>query len=104
MSQHTLNTTTKGGIAVKVIAGWDRPLAGYFLLVERIAPKTKDKPYLFNNLDHCVSHPKSFSEFDAVLTMLGVVLPDAMRKEVITDGLDNVGNKLVKWDTEGGRQ
>ncbi len=66
-----LNTTIKGGIAYCFIAGWDRPLAGYFLLVERTSPEAKDTHYLLNNLDHCVSHPKSISEIDAVHTRRG---------------------------------
>ena len=95
MSQHVYKTMLNGQ-NIEILAGWDRPLHGFFLVIENIDHSDKtDEPYLFSNLDMTESHPKSFDYFRNVLEQFGIRVPQEMIDEIIRDGAVNKGNKRV---------
>ena len=71
--------------------GWDRPLQGFFMVIEK---ESKDEP-LWSNLDQDESHPKTLEPFMQVLNQYGISLPEEMLNSVKQDGEDNIGNKSV---------
>lgn len=102
MSHHVLVTNNKFGDDVRVRAGWDRPLQGFWCMVERVDDEVdEDELYIFNNLDLETPHPKSFSVFETVLGYLGIDLPDAMKREILLDQARNTGNRVCHWSPTG---
>jgi len=108
MSQHIFSTTTQDGIEVTVQAGWDKPLDGYYLVVERDdglggSEEEGDEGYLFTNLSlpPAETHPKSFNPFIEVLLRLGVQIPNEMLSEILRDGAMKIGNRRVTWNQSG---
>lgn len=95
MSQHSFHTAHRER-PVQVLMGWDRPLSGYFLVVERLDTEDDDERYLYSNLDEEISHPPSVEPFLKVLQELGIKVPPEMIEEVQADGMRNVGNKIVR--------
>ena len=96
MSQHFFETQYNGK-KVKVFAGWDRPLQGFFMMVEDLdASEGSDDPYIYNNLARKDSHPKTFEPFIHVLVDLGIIIPKEMIDEIVADGIANMGNKVVR--------
>lgn len=97
MSQHFLKTS-HGDQAITILAGWDRPLQGYFMVIELdgCTNEYEDPCYLYNNLDHHVSHPPTFAPFQEVLDAFGIHVPEEMVREIIADGMVNMGNKHVE--------
>ncbi|MBY0380194.1 MAG: hypothetical protein K2P99_07335 [Burkholderiales bacterium] len=92
MSQHhffTLHENKK----THILLGWDRPLQGFFLVIERDGDDV-DIPF-WSNLFIKESHPKKIDPFLLILKERGISLPDAVIEEVIKDGLENFGNKVV---------
>jgi hypothetical protein len=81
MSQHYFDTTW-GSQLISILMGWDRPLQGYFMVIE--SPEN-DEP-LWCNLSHEPSHPD-------ILEMI---------QEILEDGAKNVGNKQVRHSLEDG--
>lgn len=103
MSQHIYNTTRKG-IKVQVLMGWDRPLGGFFLVVED--KQALDDCYLYSNLDDptlipCMGLPRNIAYFQVKLVELGLHVPDQMIQEILNDQKNNVGNRVVYYDAEG---
>lgn len=107
MSQHVY-LTQHSGRPVKVLMGWDRPLQGFFMVVERMDPRAPnmndpdddgEESYLYCNLDHEDSHPITLTPFLTVLSNFGIKVPDAMIKDLRRDGVENMGNKHVDWTT-----
>jgi len=99
MSQHWFFCTTEKHGEVGVLAGWDRPLQGFFLTIELVKGldgKDSEDEFLYSNLDDTVSHPKAFGPFDEVLARFGIKIPEQMRKEIVRDGVMNTGNKYVR--------
>lgn len=102
MSQHIFETEYNGR-GVKIIMGWDRPLQGYFMMIEKKNLKEEDEnPYIFNNLEIKNSHPITLQPFLNVLDELGIEIPDKMIGEVEADGIFNVGNKMVFHSIKNG--
>jgi hypothetical protein len=102
MSQHVFNAMLNGE-KIEVLAGWDRPLQGFFLVIQRIDPGDRPiGPYLFSNLDMGEPHPKSFDHFRNVLDEFGIRVPQEMVDEIIRDGAVNKGNKRVIHDVRDG--
>lgn len=102
MSKHILRITSSFGVSVIVEAGWDRPLQGFFLQIQRIDVDPDDDDYfIFNNLDMDDPNPRSFDIFDDVLDQLGIDLPLVMRAEILVDGARNEGNRTVRWNADG---
>ena len=106
MSQHFFRTACPKG-EVEVVTGWDRPLKGFFLRVEVVQPESEepqdDVPPIFDNLSLKVSHPKTFDYFQSALNKLGINLPEEMKQEILRDGSENKGNKVVEHKVEDGK-
>lgn len=100
MSQHTFTAVTGDGRRVGVLTGWDRPLQGFFLVVEEVG--AEDENYVFTNLDLPAgqSHPKDYRVFQRVLDELGVSIPDGLLEELLIDQALNAGNKRKIWTSE----
>lgn len=98
MSQHTFTATTHNGRDVEVLTGWDRPLQGFFLVVQEVG--ARDDRYVFSNLDLPVweSHPRDFDGFMRVLADLGIKVPQGLLEELLLDAALNVGNKCKAWE------
>jgi hypothetical protein len=95
MTQHIFNSTTKDGRQVEVLAGWDRPLQGFFMVIEDLE---NDDGYIFNNLDLEQPHPKSFDGFEQSLKDFGIPIPQGLVAELNQDRLENLGNKRKIWE------
>lgn len=101
MSQHYFKTTYQGE-PVTILMGWDRPLQGFFMVIEKPQRKDDDERYLYSNLNEEDSHPKSLKPFLDVLRVFQIVLPGEMIHEVLEDKMINCGNKTVEHQAEGG--
>jgi hypothetical protein len=78
--------------------GWDRPLQGFFLLVE----EADSDELLYSNLDdpalaYCMGLPATPDHFVATLKAMSLSVPDAMLREVLRDG----GNRYVRYAMDG---
>lgn len=98
MSQHYFTLSYKAR-PVQLLMGWDRPLQGYFMILQYL----DNQKYFWSNLDQAVSHPKSLAPFLKVLADFEMYIPLEMIREIESDGLKNVGNKEVhhKIDASG---
>lgn len=96
MSQHHFYTMHNNEIS-HVLLGWDRPLNGFFMVIEKPSDKG-DKPF-WSNLDKSdwddVAHPNNLSEFLVVLSNLSISIPQQMHNELLQDQLENMGNKEI---------
>jgi len=102
MSQHVFETMLNGE-KIEVFAGWDRPLHGFFLVIERLDLEDRNTgSYLFSNLCMKEPHPKTFDYFRNVLDEFGIRVPQAMIDEILRDGAENKGNKRVVHDVRDG--
>lgn len=102
MSQHHYRTTTPDGTPVEILAGWDRPLQGFFLVVE----DEREDEYVYSNLDDpalasCGGLPARLEYFQAKLAGLGLALPQAVWDEIRGDARANRGNRDVEYDGGG---
>lgn len=98
MSRHHFHTTNKGQF-VLVTIGWDRPLQGYFMMVEKqgISESQDEDQFLFNNLEWIESHPIILEPFIDELKKLEIDLPNPIYQELRADSTGNIGNKMVEW-------
>ena len=80
------------GKNTEVFMGWDRPLQGFFLVIDQGG----DEP-LWSNLYQEESHPKTLEPFINELQSRGIELPRAMIEEMKQDRLENMGNKCVVY-------
>lgn len=97
MSQHYFNTQHQGR-PIRVLLGWDRPLQGFFMVIERMDAKDDESDYLYSNLtdeDLPVSQPQEIAPYLQRLEEFGIVIPQKMLPEVLSDREQNVGNKVV---------
>jgi hypothetical protein len=87
------------GRPIQVLMGWDRPLRGFFLVVERLdALSENESQYLYSNLDDMTldcALPKELNHFLIRLASLRIVLPQNMLQAVLADQRENAGNKVV---------
>lgn len=102
MSQHQCQTRDSNGDALRIIAGWDRPLAYFYLTVIRddadgshttVYSSAEDTNGMFAQVD-------SFAYYRDVLVKLGITLPVGMIPAIEQDGANNIGQRLVNWNTE----
>ena len=104
MSQHYYETMLRGQAAI-VTMGWDRPLQGFFLIIEVGAADEFEEPFYSNlndrNLRAFGGLPPTLGYFKTKLVELGLVVPDRVFKEVDEDGCANVGNRHVWYDQTG---
>lgn len=96
MSRHFFNTL-HAGKPVQVLMGYDRPMAGYFMVIEYVKTPEEDEDdgYLYSNLYELESHPRSLSGYLTTLSELGIVVPSEMISKIEADGNANMGNKDV---------
>lgn len=104
MSQHIFLTTHPEHGKLEVLAGWDRPLQGFFMHIEKLeAPEGEDGavPYLYDNLDDdklpLGGLSRSFDYFLPILKQHGIEVPAAMIEDIKADGAVNMGNKVRRW-------
>jgi hypothetical protein len=101
MSQHLFATTATlpDGTTcnAQVLMGWDRPLQGYFCVIENL-DDSSDDCYLYSNLYETPdkAHPQDLDHFLAQLTRFKITLPARMLAEVRADRVENAGNKVVR--------
>jgi len=103
MSQHYYQTRSAEGVAVQVLAGWDRPLGHFFLVVEQVAPEDMGEEPLYSNLDDPaggLAQVDSFAYYRGVLASMGIALPAAMVEAIESDKAENVGNRVKDWTQE----
>lgn len=101
MSKHLFKTKYQNEPII-IHMGWDRPLQGFFMFIERPNCNLEEGRYLYSNLDNEESHPKRLSPFLEVLRGLGLVVPDPMIDEVLADKTINCGNKIVEHQIHEG--
>jgi hypothetical protein len=103
MSQHYFTTSLDGRPAF-VMTGWDRPLGGYYLVIEMAADA--DEPFYSSLNDEALlpfgGLAPTLEHFKSKLSEFGLRLPDRMIREIEADGAANVGNRHVWYDQEGG--
>lgn len=102
MSQHIFHTTHEGR-PVSVLMGWDRPLQGFFMVIQD--ESKKEEFCVYNNLDDpgLLANnglPPTLEPFVAKLEALGIVIPMAMLEGVELDGILNAGNRYVEYSVE----
>jgi len=113
MSQHTY-LTTQGDKPVEILMGWDRPLQGFFMVVEAVAPNATDVDeqdddddgLVYSNLlDGTLCAQGGLSRelgyFKAKLVELKLTVPDRMLEEIEADARANVGNRCVRYGANG---
>jgi hypothetical protein len=100
MSQHIYKTEYQGR-PIEVQIGWDRPLQGFYMVIDWLDADDNEDEYLYSNLDDLTlpsTHPNELSCFLAQLSRLGIVVPQKMLQAVISDQQENAGNKIVYYD------
>lgn len=93
MSQHVFETI-KDGREITVLMGWDRPLQGFFLVIDYV-DSDGDEPLWSNLTHHDPPHPKSLDSFLAVLKEFEITIPKSMIAELLQDQVKNAGNKQI---------
>ena len=102
MSQHIYKATVRGA-EVTVQMGWDKPMRGFYAVVE--APEGSSQDYLYSNLDdpRLAANGGLSDSLDYIveaLSRLGIAVPAVLVKEVSSDKLNNVVNRVVKYEFE----
>ena len=101
MSQHIYRATDSQGAELTVQIGWDKPLQGFYAVVE--APEGSDDDYLYSNLNDPLL-AANFGMADTLdylveaLAKLGIAVPAVIIKEVSSDKMHNVVNRVVKYE------
>lgn len=96
MSQHIFYANCAGR-PVRVLMGWDRPLAGFFMVVVAKPADgwTLETTYLYNNLEDEESHPLKLDRYLEWLTSQGIRLPPQMILALEVDRMVNRGNLVL---------
>lgn len=103
MSQHRYSTMHEKR-PVCVLVGWDKPLQGFFLVIEY--EDSMDDEYLYSNLEDLslvafCGLPPTFDHFSKKLQEFGIDLPGVMLQELEMDKRSNTGNRTVVYDMSG---
>ena len=77
-----------------VFMGWDRPLQGFFMVIEKSSDG--DDPFWCNLSNAHEAFPKTLEEFLSVLTMYNIQIPDEMIRGLLEDKSLNIGNMEVE--------
>lgn len=101
MSQHTYPSTYKGQ-PITILMGWDRPLQGFFMVIEL----EKVEGCVYCNLDDPLLSsvgglPDSLGHFTDKLDELGLSVPHNMIQQIELDAAANLGNRHVLYDAVG---
>jgi len=108
MSQHYFSTVYDGK-PVTVILGWDRPLQGYFLVIEDDSKADSvEEVFIYSNLlDENLTGSKLTKNLDyftnCILKGLDIFVPVAIFQNVIADSASNIGNKVCRYHLDGGK-
>ena len=103
MSQHFFNTTHNGE-AITVMMGWDKPLQGFFMVIED--KTSKEDGFIYSNLEdpelaRTGGFAQTIESFVNKLDELGIEVPVEMLEGVEMDGVFNVGNKQAHYCITG---
>ncbi len=110
MSQHILSTVYKAQEVV-VVVGWDKPLQGYFMFIQKILEHRNGNAgkdvFLYSNLSDSQlvkegGVSQSMWYFVRKLEAFNLKLPPIILKNVTSDRRDNVGNRIVHYWYENG--
>lgn len=104
MSQHFLKFFhAPTGCVVRVQHGWDRPLQGFYLVVQKddqTALPDDDEGILYSNL-FCVGHPPDQGYYREVAKQLGLPIPEEIWRAAYLDSQHNVVNKQAFYNAAG---
>ena len=98
MSQHIFYTMHENE-QTKIMMGWDRPLQGFFMVIEK--DSDIDRPF-WSNLFQKPSHQKTLDGYLSLLDKFKIQIPQKMIDEILADGKNNEGNKEIKHSIDGG--
>lgn len=103
MSQHFYNTNHNGK-PISVLMGWDKPLQGFFMVIEDKTSKGDD--FIYSNLEdpslaQVGGLAQTIEPFVNKLNELGIAVPIEMLECVEMDGIFNVGNKQAHYGIAG---
>ena len=99
MSRHFFKTEYQGK-PITVLMGFDRPMGGYFMVIEE--DDQKDDDYIFTNLYEQITHPKTIKPYRDKLKQLGIFVPVEMLMAIETDDTALMGNKDVYHSISNG--
>ncbi|MGP3790509.1 hypothetical protein [Pseudomonas sp. B392_1p] len=106
MSRHYFDTLHKG-FPVTVVLGWDRPMAYFFLVIEKPPEliddtmKVEDEDFLYSNLQESDPFSHDLGYYREVLRHFQIVVPESMFIEVQRDLERNIGNRVVDHQADG---
>ncbi|UUA74247.1 hypothetical protein [Cellvibrio sp. QJXJ] len=98
MSRHYFKTTYTGK-PIEVLMGFDRPLNGFFMVIDyQEEPEDDDEGegLIYSNLWERNPHPDSLTPYLEKLTELNISVPAEMLQEIEKDGEVKMGNKNVR--------
>jgi hypothetical protein len=102
MTQHYYPTEHQGKPAT-IMMGWDRPLQGFFMVIEDSQNRGE---YIYSNLDdpeliQFGGLPPCLDHFLAKLQALGLSVPDVMLNAIELDAALNEGNRRAEYNRDG---
>lgn len=106
MSRHYFETV-HNGFPVTVVLGWDRPLRYFFMVIEKSpqlidgATKVEDEEFLYSNLDENDPFSRGLDYYREVLHQFQIDVPESMFFEVQRDCDEHVGNRIVRYESDG---
>lgn len=97
MSRHYFQTTYAGKPA-EVLMGFDRPLDGFFMIIDYLDEPEDDNEdhYIYSNMREKNPHPPTLTPFLEKLAELDISIPAEMIQEIEIDGAFKTGNKNVR--------
>lgn len=106
MSQHQFPAALADGSKARVTVGWDRPLQGFFMLIERSGRTKGDEVFAYSNMDdknllNSFGLSPDLQYFEEKAKEFGIEIPRPVQQAVLQDGEVNTGNWLVGFDSKG---
>jgi hypothetical protein len=104
MSQNILPTIDRSGEAIKIVAGWDRPLQQLFCTVSvpGVEPwDLDDDPWLDINDRSLSGEFRSVADIRSALEEKGVSLPPTFYEKVEDDRAQDAGNVFRIFSADG---
>jgi len=112
MSQHYFTHKVTEKDHVSILAGWDRPLGQYFLVIEDKSPRS---PYedgivyaspfggiIYSNLEDENTPTTDWNYFLGILEKFNIDLPNGFSDAIVNDMKANAGNATRNWDEHHG--
>jgi hypothetical protein len=94
MSQHTFNTLD-GKV---VLAGYDRNCGEYFY---SIYPHRLAEEPIHTSITDRSTNVRQLQSVREAVTSLVPGLPESMWSSILDDAMNDMGNRIVHWDTNG---